>query len=604
MRSPESSSPVDVTPDNDFSLEGASYDDIKAYREMLEKNNAELEREQAELERELQSLQAQGEGTKSIEKEKSKVDPESLLKKAKHNKKITALVVGGILAAGITVASVFAAKGDKAPAPASPAFDNIKKVEATAPEVEPEEDVDAGETHEAIGIDDTSYYDEYMCCCDTKPNDYAFCDFKGLVEKHNDNVGEATIDECRQVEVKSALTMLLPDKLRPEALKGVDDLEVEPKLQRLSPEEYDKFTQELNDNIIGKLKFRPKSESGEFVNFYLAVKDEDGKRLISPKKAMEKGLPINHETAELVTCNTNEKDTEVWEGYLEDDDGNVIWNVFIKAACGQFLVKKDGNTKRFSSFPEAAEEVINNGGDIIITGGGEVANPVKASSTTTTITGGGPTTPEKPQPTITPTPENPTPIPTIVPTPKPTPEPEPTPEPTPKPTPEPEPTPEPTPIPTPTPTPEWGKSGDPHGGDLVTPSAPVDPASEVTQEYIETINEDNQGYVDDNQATPGSASESNGVDQETGFADSGITAEGATTEEERLEGGENQAADESGQAQMAGENIYHSEESIEQGQAIDETGNEAQEEAQQENEVGGDNNSDAAEEAAVAEGNF
>ncbi len=94
------------------------------------------------------------------------------------------------------------------------------------------------------------------------------------------------------------------------------------------------------------------------------------------------------------------------------------------------------------------------------------------------------------------------------------------------------------------------------------------------------------------------------MDQETGFADSGITAEGATTEEERLEGGENQAADESGQAQMAGENIYHSEESIEQGQAIDETGNEAQEEAQQENEVGGDNNSDAAEEAAVAEGNF
>ena len=55
---------------------------------------------------------------------------------------------------------------------------------------------------------------------------------------------------------------------------------------------------------------------------------------------------------------------------------------------------------------------------------------------------------------------------------------------------------------------------------------------------------------------------------------------------------------------MAGENAYHSEASIEQGQHQDDAGNQAQESAQESNDVGGDNNSDSQEESRVAEGNF
>lgn len=176
----------------------------------------------------------------------------------------------------------------------------------------------------------------------------------------------------------------------------------------------------------------------------------------------------------------------------------------------------------------------------------------------------------------------------------------PSPTPTPKPTPKPKPKPTPTPKPKPDPDPDpgWGKSGDPHGGDLVTPSDLVDPAAEVTREYIEHVNDGNKGYVDDNQATPGSASDYNGVGED-GFAESGIVAEGATTEGERLEGGQDQS-----DGQMAGENVYHDPVVEEKGQEEDTKGNDAQEAAQEKNEVGTDNNSDKQEEQRVAEGNF
>lgn len=100
-----------------------------------------------------------------------------------------------------------------------------------------------------------------------------------------------------------------------------------------------------------------------------------------------------------------------------------------------------------------------------------------------------------------------------------------------------------TPAPeTPTPTPNWGKQGNPHGGDLVTPSDPVNPASEVTQEQNDQTNAGNEGYRNDNQAKP--------------------------------------------------------------GENTDNEGNNSQVQAQEENAPGGDNNSDASEEAAVARGDF
>ena len=161
-------------------------------------------------------------------------------------------------------------------------------------------------------------------------------------------------------------------------------------------------------------------------------------------------------------------------------------------------------------------------------------------------------------------------------------------------------------------TTDWGKSGDPHTGDLVDVSDEVDPASEVTREESENANQGNQGYVDDHQAAPGSSSDNNGVNPDTGFASSGITAPGATTEgETRLPGGENQAADSSGNAEMAGQNAYQNPETIAQGQQQDNAGNAAQAAAQSSGggngtgaTVGGDNYSDSAEEEAFNNGDF
>ena len=190
----------------------------------------------------------------------------------------------------------------------------------------------------------------------------------------------------------------------------------------------------------------------------------------------------------------------------------------------------------------------------------------------------------------------PDPTPTPDPEPDPTPTPDPEPDPTPTPDPEPDPTPTPDPEPDPTPTPDWGKIGDPHGGDDVEPSDPVDPGSEVTQGESEGVNDGNQGYVDDHGAKPGDSSDQNGVGED-GFAESGTTAEGADTDGGRLTGGEDQS-----DGQMAGENPYQ--EDNETGAATDAGGNEAQAQAQEENAPGGDNNSDAEEEAAVAGGDF
>lgn len=141
---------------------------------------------------------------------------------------------------------------------------------------------------------------------------------------------------------------------------------------------------------------------------------------------------------------------------------------------------------------------------------------------------------------------------------------------------------------------KWGKSGDPHTGNDYKQTKVTDPAPDNSN-----INNGNQGYVDDMGAAPGAASEWNGVNENTGFAESGIVADGASTEGQRLEGGENQSG-----GDMAGDNAYQSPADTSAGEARDEGGNQDQEKAQESSDVGGDNNSDRAEEAAVAGGNF
>ena len=144
---------------------------------------------------------------------------------------------------------------------------------------------------------------------------------------------------------------------------------------------------------------------------------------------------------------------------------------------------------------------------------------------------------------------------------------------------------------TPTSTPNWGKYGDPHGGPDVTTSAPVNPASKVSKEENDNTNKGNQGYVDDQKATPGSFSENNDVvsaPEEAkatgigeGFAASGIKADGSDNSGigefgVRIHGGETQVKNESGTAEMAGENAYQTREETTRGRAVDKTGNDAQ----------------------------
>ena len=161
------------------------------------------------------------------------------------------------------------------------------------------------------------------------------------------------------------------------------------------------------------------------------------------------------------------------------------------------------------------------------------------------------------------------------------------------------PTPKTTTTPTPTPTPktttQWGKSGDPHGGNRVTPSEMVNPKSMVTKEENDNTNRGNQGYRDDNKATPGSSSNNNLGNNSSN-----------NTNSNRLSGGVNQ-----GGSQTNGENAYHSPSQNIQGQRVDNSGNVAQQEARQsggENgggaSAGGNNYSDAGEEAAVENGDF
>lgn len=135
----------------------------------------------------------------------------------------------------------------------------------------------------------------------------------------------------------------------------------------------------------------------------------------------------------------------------------------------------------------------------------------------------------------------------------------------------------PTEIPTNPPTEkptEWGKEGDPHGGPNVTYSDEVDPNSEVSKEQNDDTNKDNRGYEDDGQATPGSPSDDNG-----------------SYNENRLPGGDNQGGD-----QTNGTNEYNNPEQNDQGQQIDNSGNESQQQAQDEGVKPGEDNYSNAEE--------
>ncbi len=407
-----------------------------------------------------------------------------------------------------------------------------------------------GEEAEAEkGIYD-GYGEKGMWLSEGKAGPYNFANASEVAEVcENDECEMIKYTAHNQVESFADYLANLPEELQPDGFKGLSIIDTEAKLESLSPEEYEDVLAHFN-GVMDEAFTRRVKINGTQNNAYMSRKNY--------------GAPVVHGNMQLVKCVTNEHDLEVVEFYWQTKDG------------GQEI-----GSMRVKLIP-----VYDADGDIV---GYEGCEQV-----------------------VTPTGENEKvydDLPEVVPD-------DPTPTPPGSETPPDDPTPTPPGSETPPDT-SWGKTGDPHGGELVTPSDPVAPTAEVSQEQNDTTNIGNQGYVDDNKATPGSASQPSGAGEssessdtgESGFAE--IIAPDASTEEGRLTGGENQAEDSSGVSEMAGENAYQDEGSIAEGQAIDESGNAAQAEAQGSGGTDGtgitpgeDNYDDAAEEDLVAKGDF
>lgn len=489
---------------------------------------------------------------------------EKAIKHPRFRNFVKGLVIGVTASIAVTGVGAFAAHSFTTnAAPKSNMITNapiVVEVEDTKPNL-PVTEV-TFENNVEKGIID-GYNKDGMWLSDSKPNTVAFSDFEKVIKNSGGSPKEALKTIAgNMVESKADYISALPDavlSLAPQgsilsSFKGLNEAKTADRLEnQLSPEEFTKLSQEFND-LFNQAEVKEAVLNGKYSNAYMAIKDASG--LLGSKAALEKGATINHENMQLIVCHTNEKNTKAYEFSWKDGNGKVLGSILIKGPCAQAVEAEGSGSKRFVGLPEATEKSLSGGGPItIITGGGPAVTPEKSDK------------PDKPD-----EPDDPD---------------------------EPDEPDDPTPPPDPDPDPDWGKSGDPHGGDLVTPSELVDPSKEVTKDYIENVNEGDRGYIDDNQAAPGSSSESNGVDSETGFADSGIISEGASTDEGRLEGGENQ-----GGGETNGENTYHDEEKEEEGKAEDESGNEGQSEAQEDNEAGGDNNSDSKEENRVAERKF
>ena len=420
------------------------------------------------------------------------------------------------------------------------------------------EKANTGETQEAeIGIKD-GYGEKGMFLSENKgtPNDFASAAEVAEVCTTDNKIDETEMviyTADNQVESMADYMANLPEELQPEGFKGLTILETEQKLQSLSDEEYEKVQQEFND-IMDEAFVRDITLDGDYQNAYM--------QLIDPSK------PATHDNMELVACTTHEQGITVKEFvWYQDNNANnpVIGSMIVKiiqnedgtiSGCIQ-VVNKVGSPV-YDGMPPVTPDQPDSPGDDEPTGN----EPTGDEPTGDEPTGNEPTGNE-------PTGDEPTGN-------------EPTGD---------EPTGD---EPTGDEGSGWGKEGDPHSGDLVDYSDLVDPGSEVTQEQNDATNQGNQGYVDDNHAQPGSASENNGVNQD-GFSQ--IIADGADTEGGRLSGGEQQGGD-----GMNGTNANApSAEQI----ASDNAGNEAQRtQVEAGNTAGGNNNSDTAEESRVAEGNF
>ena len=476
----------------------------------------------------------------------------------------------GIIAAGAAIASTMNSHNANNDTPQDPKQDMSRTFEEEdalamglgAGAMLSDSDLDAmlGEIQGHHGIYD-GYGEKGMFNSENKGTPYDFANAAEVAEVVGENPTEILIYTAgNQVESFADYLANMPAELQPEGCKGKSIIETEKWLESLTPEQYDaefaNFAKIMRSNTTTSELV---TLSGAYHNAYMS-KSGDG--------------ATTHENTNLVACTTQENGTSAIKFVFHDENGKEIGQMISKITV-RASYEIDGQTYYFIEKDKGGcTQIVNPDGtmtylyeDMTV-----IAPP---DNTPTPEPGPGPEPTPEPEPTPTPTP---------------TPEPEPTP--TPTPTPEPEPTP--TPTPEPESEPGWGKEGDPNSGPNRQPSDLVDPDSEVSEEENDATNQGNQGYVDDNQATPGSASENNGTNED-GF--SKITADGADTEGGRLSGGEQQGGE--------GPNGTNPNAPTPEQTARDNAGNAAQEAAQDAgNTPGGDNNSNAAEEAAVAGGNF
>lgn len=452
------------------------------------------------------------------------------------------------------------------------------------------------------------YGEKGMWLSENKSGRYAFANAAEVAEVCN-NDEEEMMNYAADNQVESFADYLanLPEELQPEGFKGLGIVDTEHKLEELSEQDFKEIKKQFY-GAMDKAFTRRVVANGKYDNAYMALKDINGDAI--------------HENMDIIKCTTNEHNLEVTEFYWEDDNGNEIGSMMVKMSpvyddggnivsfkgCMQVIKPHEQGSPVYKKLTVVPANVVNTPIKTKTTEKVEITEvheeqPEESKESKESI--GSPA--EESKESIG-SPAEETPVPTSAPTETPQ-------------------------KPTGgghhgggTPTKQWGKEGDPHGGPDVTPSDLVDPNSEITKEENDKINNGNQGYVDDNKATPGSSSESNGVDESTGFAKSGITASGATTSEGRLRGGSNQAATASGESRMAGENAYQSSAATERGREVDNSGNNAQAAAQSAainnstsnlggtnaganagsttSAAGRDNNSNAAEERAVVNGDF
>ena len=113
----------------------------------------------------------------------------------------------------------------------------------------------------------------------------------------------------------------LPDSLRPDSLKGIDNiLDMEDAIEGLSVDQYQEAMKAFED-AMGNATVEDIELNGEYDNAYMRLQDSDG--------------DVVHENMELVRCTTTENGTHAKRIILHDKEGNEVGDMIVKAYTGQ-----------------------------------------------------------------------------------------------------------------------------------------------------------------------------------------------------------------------------------------------------------------------------